>query len=385
MKKLAIAFAVLINGISAFAINAMPTPSYFNNNVTVPILPAGFYVGASLFYFQPSVTDGDLNFAVDNNTADTREIAVRPGFDWGWATIQAGYIFEGTSNDVSIDYWHLGTLDKRTVSGNVTDLLIPLTATSTDINLSNFVLQPNLINSRPGFDFNQVDLEVGQYINLGSRWQFHPMAGLQYSRINQRIDSQSFLSLNLLANDVGATGPFTVPVNTISALNSTFNGIGPRLELNANYNAGYGFGVEGQFSTAVLVGRFTSTFHTFISSPGGVFSFLIGDLIQPFIIEDSVSVKTWRVVTNLQGKLGVNYTYLFKNDCVSSLKVALGYQVDKYFNSLDVIRTSGNLNRPQRNFETTTVPAITFTPGQTIHEGADFGFHGPYVSLTFNF
>lgn len=365
MKKAALVLVLLNLSFPTFAV--LPKPSH--SNISVPLFSEGFYVGGGLSFMQPTATDADLVFAVANTG---NQLSSKPGFDWGWIAIDVGYIFPNSGNDITLDYWHFGSQDTTRGPAGVTNAVLPLTVTDEDDSIVNFAIQTRDIISKPEYDVNQVDLTVGQYIDIGFRLQVHPNVGLQFSRINQKLTIAATDILSGVDNDAGF---FAIPVSVRSVIDSTFNGIGPRISFDADYALGHNFDFVGQIASAILVGDFTSKLSYMISEEGGaplpIGGFL---LIPPRTFENSFSTFLKpRVVPNLEGKLALNYTYWLDGD-ISHITFTAGYQIEEYFNSLDYMNTSGNLDRPDG-------VNLNFMPGPFTRHMADFGIHGPFIGV----
>src|SRR5262249_26787299 len=89
--------------------------------------------------------------------------------------------------------------------------------------------------ARVKYVLNQIDLSVGQYINLGCHLIFHPKVGLRWVSLDRKLDS-FFVVPDLIA-----------PGNAAIREESDLNGMGPLIGTDVNYYLGWGFGVVGHW------------------------------------------------------------------------------------------------------------------------------------------
>lgn len=373
MKKLSLALIAL--GMVSTTFAALPATTD-PTLVSVPQLPGGFFLGGTAFYLQPSANNGDLDFAIlGTGTIAPFHSLIKshdPDYDWGWG-VNVGYIFPQTGNDVAVNYWHVGIDNTDSVFGpGFFSAIFPITFTNQNVAITDFALLTNHLFSKLEFDFDQGDISFGQFIDVGCRLILHPTVGIQYTRIDQGISS----NLAASASGVDSGVAFSFPVISSANLKSDFDGIGPRIGMDGTYYLGAGFGLAGHFAAALLVGDLDSKLTAFSSEAGGDFQGAV-NIIPPLTVQNSFSLNsTRRIVPNLQGKLGVDYTYMFNNAANSYVTLEVGYQVDEYFNALDYLRSSGNFNTGPDDV------TINYTTGPVRHRTADFDFSGAYANLT---
>lgn len=381
MKKLpltvtALSFAISYSAWGALPIIQDPTEVY------IPLMPDGGYLTLEANFLHPQENHGLGDYAVVNNQIKN----IDPGFDWGWAAT-VGFIFPETGNDVALSYKRLETRDSiNEIGNNFTPVNFPVAFTF------NFVGEPpsgatfNIVNAHATqeFDLNQVDLTVGQFINVGYGLQLHPRIGLRFADIEHDLLSNyngigtAFESVGLLV-----TAPFSPSIQ--SHEESEYQGVGPLAGIDGSYPIGYGFDIVGHFSSSLLLGNINSKLDGNVSVPSTTF-FNEGVPVSLFLVglnsgPNISSASTRRLVTNLEAKLGLDYTYPFNNP-QTNLTLEVGYQVSHYFNAIDLIKTSGNAIITDSDTEISTgIPSVLVT-GPVTHTSADFGFYGPYVSLT---
>src|SRR5262249_6011 len=147
-------------------------------------------------------------------------------YDFGFR-VGLGYIFPDSGNDVQVNWTHFNHSDDATaVQSNVRGHNVTY---HTDVN----------------FKFNAVDLDVGQFVNIGTRLQTRLFMGLRGAELN--MDRTRTKTVDNKPN---------APILKVSS--SKFSGIGPRIGIDTSYHVGERFGIVGHFATALLVGKVDS-------------------------------------------------------------------------------------------------------------------------------
>ena len=201
-KKTAIAALVL--GFSGAASAAMyapaPAPSCAAGNVTVPCERSAWDLGVDALYMRSD----------DNRLANLNDYRAKYG--WGFR-LEGSYHF-GTGNDTTVNWSH----NKRTNDG---------------------VFNANTVSMTNTLDI--VNFEFGQAVNFGENFSARLQGGVQYLNIKQDFSNSV---------DIGslAAGSHTLKIN----------GFGPRAGLMTKYDFGNGFGVYGDFNTALIVAKHAS-------------------------------------------------------------------------------------------------------------------------------
>jgi hypothetical protein len=382
MKRISIALAAL--GISTSIFAALPAATD-PTEISVPQLAGGFIVGATAYYLEPSNFHGDSDYALLSSgfspTFFSEIRHVDPEYDWGWG-VNVGYEFPGTGNDINASYLHFDNDESDTISAvvpnSVTSDLFPIFFVSA---IPSGMDSDAILRGKVDYDFDRVDLTVGQYIDVGCRLKLHPNVGVQYADIDRKLTTTE----NGIVHSTGI-GPivpliYQFPYLAEARDRSDFQGFGPQMGIDASYYVGAGFGVLAHFKGALLVGDVDDKLDSFLTSPG----FPPPPVALPALGTLNFASKTdstRRVVPNLDGSLAADYTYCLSNQCMdnqSNLTLEVGYRVIHYFNAIDNTR-----------FGVTTIsyPApntIIIVPGTvTLHRTSDFALNGPYVSLTYH-
>lgn len=330
LKKTAVAVLALSSG-AVFAGTMGPVCSAVN--VTVPCETTAWGVGARALYLQSSVTSGVAQ-ASKTISAAGQSVDFGQNPKWGWGfMIEGSYLF-GTGNDININWYHINNGRSRTVTGSRTvsdDIFASqfpsITAgTSTTITSAGASISPQ---------WDAVNIEFGQHVDFGENTNIRFHGGFEYARLAAKT------SLSLVGSRVTTTGGTPATFNTYTSNNPTYNGFGPRLGADMGYDWGNGLGVYANGAAGLLAGS-------------GKYSTIHTDNTTARSVTTSGSVMT--VVPELEGKLGVNYTYAMAQ---GDLTLDVGWMWINYF----------NVARSQ-----------TVTPAATVDAG-DIGFQGLYFGL----
>ena len=361
MKRLTLALAAI--GLSATAFNAsaavqqahLPHPvSGLSTGsatfLTVPQLQGGLVAGITGLYLQPNADNADLSYARIVSSGGTSQIAVvKPGFDFGYGA-NLGYIFPNTGNDINLSFWHLNTSNSSNANAPAGGKLIP-----SSFPITNTLLVVSQTNAKVGFRINQVDLIAGQYVNVGSRLQLHPFAGLRYAGIKRTSNSNysgavaSNTSVFQVTTGVSASSTFSgLSASAIVSESSDFDGVGPIAGMNFNLPIARGFGAQGEFSGALLFGNVDSKLQSGVNTGAGQTILVIPTFpnttinFVPGTAQFSFTSNTRRVIPNLDASLGAYYRFAFQNQ--SDVTLGINYQVAEYWNAVDQLKSTVSFN-----------------------------------------
>ncbi len=202
------------------------------------------------------------------------------------------------------------------------------------------------------FHFDQVNLDYGLYVNLGSRVETNVYAGVGIAHIEQHLSSKF--------SNVAGTDVRTIKVP------STFLGAGPQLGFDFSYQVVSDFYFNGGAAASLFVGsqRNHTKFHS--SSP----------LLASNHQKTSVHKKT-QVVPAFEGKLGLSYLY---TSCDYTVKVEAGYQAQVYINAIRSVDIGSEVVTPP------VIPDIVGVFARTFEQNlSNFALAGPYLSVDFGF
>jgi hypothetical protein len=212
------------------------------------------------------------------------------------------------------------------------------------------------------FRFDEVNIDYGTYVQVGSLLNLNLFAGIGFNRI---VENRSTRFQNL-ANTIIRT--LTVP--------SKFMGAGPQLGMDFTYKVVKGLRFVGNTRATLLVGSFKNhtTFKTY--SPDLV---TLGD--QNPNVQSTTVYDKGGIVPSFEGRLGL--AYLFSCKSSRMLKIEAGYQAQIYLNAIRstdlgsqvALAAAGSVGS-----QTTGVYARTFQ--RTV---SDFSLAGPYGTIEFAF
>lgn len=312
LKK--IFLSLIVGGISvaAFAgapkdLVAMPT----GVNLLAPDSVGTWALGLEALYVKPS--GSELQYAINlNNSIPVNTVydqTVKQSSHWG-GTLDFDYLFPGSSRDLKLIYTHIE---------------MPDTSYGSD-----FLFDGTRGHVRD--NYNAGDILFGQWIRIGERVDLHPFAGVRYASIDMH---------GKISNGISS-----IPV--ISYLNvkldNNFDGIGPRLGLDAVVHVGSDISIVSTVGASLLIGDIESKYVLII--PIGTLNDKNDDVRQ--------------TVPEVDARLGIHDDYHINPGVV--LGFELGYQAVNYF---DVT---------QLNFLDTVVP-------NTTHKQENFAYYGPYLRL----
>jgi hypothetical protein len=386
MKKvsLALATAGLTASLGAFA--AMPTDAA-PFQLVVPNLKSGMDITLEGLYLQP--TNSDLDYAtVASTTAsgfvvtnNTNVQTVDPDYNFGFR-VGLGYTFEDSGNDVQLAWTHFSHTDNDNPSFGPNDVLttrLGVPFASDEPRLSEYLDVSSQVETK----LDSVDLDVGQYIDVGTRLRMRLFAGLRFAEVSSDLSSD--YNLNIASDGFAKEdNSYYVNVDYQEKFDSKFTGIGPRVGVDSVYHIGNCFGVVAHAALALLVGQTeSSTSYTVgidANIPGGDpdfdFDFLDnGVALSANVNSDDVS----RVVPVLDAKLGLNYTHVFDNE--SQLTIEGGYQATQYIDAIDRLDASLDTSLIEEvDYDGLGSNALAI-PVPATRTTSSVGFNGPYLSV----
>ncbi len=285
LKKTAV--AVLVLGSSAVFAGSMG-PVCSSVNVTIPCESTAWGFGGEALYLQP-VTSSNYNTMGINSKYKNENFP--NNYAWGFK-LEGSYHY-GTGSDTNLNWYHLGTSATRS-----TTVLDPITL-AVDRQKENMAATGSIA---PKWD--AVNLEFGQHVNFGENKNIRFHGGAQYVRVTNTI--------TLNAHDV------LDPLDVASySRNPTYNGFGPRLGTDMNYDWGNGLGIYANGAGAMLVGSSKFSENSALTHSGQS-------------LTDSGSSSKTTLVPELEAKLGVKYDYAMAQ---GDLTLDVGWLWINYFNA----------------------------------------------------
>lgn len=385
MKKLPVVLATagLTASMGVFA--AFPTDAA-PFQVVVPNLKSGFDITFEGLYLQP--TNSDLDYATvsgftssGDGTTITGNVNVKtvdPDYNFGFR-VGLGYTFQDSGNDVQLSWTHFDNNDSASFTVPNEYVMISRLGVPFPVGIGSIIFD----DDEPGFDsayasseaktkLDSIDLDVGQYVDIGTRLRMRMFAGLRVAQVRSDLNNhyQGMLTTEELDDDELITEELTV--TGYENFNSKFTGIGPRFGVDSAYHIGNCFGVVGHASFALLVGQ-TKTDTNFHYNATTLEN---GEFDESYDVNGYInSDDTTRVVPVLDAKLGLDFSHEFDNGGV--LTIEGGYQWTQYIDAIDRLDTGSSVLEPIDDGEMVGLSSAVNVERTT----SSVGFNGPYLSL----
>ena len=328
---------VEISSVTPDAYDAAPSSSGVPLAVFVPDLTPGFKFSAGLLLLKPGADNLGWATITTFLPLENPQWAVQslnpsnqPGFSVG-----AWYTFPCSGKDIQLNWEHLRTNDSASVavSDPATQWVSPFNQTgpSTSEQANQVgIFHFKSAQAQVGFDYDAVNLDMGQTVNIGSKTQFRLFAGLTWVRLREQLISTFYNDPNI--DPVPPViGPANASLRSISLNNtSTFNGLGPCLGLSTTHNLSHGFTFVGQLSGAVLAGWMQPAQYSFVA-----------DLANGVNAEQISSHSVSQVVFASDAKLGGGYSRQLGNGSILSIEG--GFKAAIFINPFSTYETSTNV------------------------------------------
>ena len=267
--------------------------------------------GGSALYLQPSIGNNALaseTVSSERIPSNTNVFGVKPDYSWGFYLEGA---FQPTSDsNLEINWYHLRSADNTSRYLNEPgDWIAPF-----GLHTQQLLLSGNAtFNNKSQWD--AVNLEYGWRFHFKNAYDLRLHGGGQYARIT------NFSSFYGLTNN-GVVGFRTFNFNT------SYNGFGPRVGAYMVYHFANGVGVYAKGAAAVLAGS-------------NKYDANLNNYANGNYATKNTNVMT--VVPEIDGKLGVEYSYLLNRGV---LVIDAGWLWVNYFDAL----TSPSIQPLQGNF-----------------------------------
>jgi hypothetical protein len=338
-------------------------------NVYVPRTPAAFETSASLLFLQPG--SGNLTYGTLVNpfpflSPHWADQAVRPEFSPAF-NVGLRYIFD-SGWDIRLDWTHLNTYDGASANAPNPFALGQLSGPpSTQALGPPFLIGPPVpyagASAVAHFDYDAVNLQAELFLNVGSHVQLRPFAGIQGTRISERLSAHFQSADGSLA--------FT------DTSKSVFTGVGPRLGMELHYLAG-NLDLLGGIAGSTLIGTRQSRIDLFAISPADTQAGLAPNM------QSLTSPDSTQVIPCIDARLAAGYAIPLGKFGI--FKCEAGYQAAVYINAINqysLTEVENSLTADQPGTPETTGSAVflrTATESQS-----NFLVHGPYAKFSFQF
>ncbi|KTD07611.1 Lpg1974 family pore-forming outer membrane protein [Legionella jamestowniensis] len=306
LKK--ITLAILGLAVSSLVSAGSMGPTCVPGDVTVPCEAKKWDIGVQGLYLQPVYS---LHRGYEYTPAGAlRE--VDEDWDWGYR-LEGSYHFN-TGNDITMTWVHFDNeSDHHNFAG-----ITPFSE----------VLFPFALSLDTRFD--QVNLVMGQHVDMGMVKNARFYGGLQYARIRGDVEHAYGIALPIIA-----------PAGFTRDEDADFNGVGPVVGIDYSYDLINGFSLTANGAASILYGSSRYN-NSIILAPSG-------------LVAVNIYASKKSVVPSLEAKLGVNYAHEM---AYGTLNIEGGYQVINYFDALHAMDLNCNCL-----------------------QNTDFGLYGPYLGV----
>lgn len=334
-KKLALAaIALSVNSI-AFA-GAYSPSACTSHAVTIPCEDNAWDIGVEIFDVQG--TTNVQNYAAISNEAGTSHSSATVDSDYKFGFELNGSWHFATGNDLTIRWEraHSQNSDSFVANSDTTYIFTTgVNTTSTNIFQVLSVLENSVAKARFEYEFDAINAEFGQHIDVGNDMDMRVHGGLQYARVGYT---------KLYHFDSGTEGDL---VQQRVRADSDFDGVGARVGADAYYHLGNGWNLVGHSAFSLLVGdiQVHNTGANDAGDPGTI-----------RLKEEQNFHNTAVVVPAALLKTGLSYA----TPCFDgNLSLEGGWRWQGYFNSID------------------------YSQASFVATNEDFTLSGPYLGLSY--
>lgn len=290
----------------------------------------------------------------------------------GGLEFDATYHFAGNDRDVTVAYMYSSLYNSDTTTATGTQVLTdPYGVLPIIITAFNPLSGVNAVKGETKSNYNVVDAMFGQRFTVSPILELHVAGGARYANLFTRDNSTYYATEK-------ATSTVVLPTNIYQTeqLTSQYQGIGPRVSIDAKLHMPHSFSFVAAFGASLLGGQADAQV---IAQNNLAYLNNTTRFVPATPTTATATTKVhagFYVVPELDGRLGVNYQYDFT--AVTSLEAEVGYYVVDYFNA-DVVNV-GDIG--PANPAAPPPPALL--PMNSLENNANFGMSGPYVRLQLN-
>jgi len=324
--------AVISLAISGLAAAGTMGPVCAPGNVTVPCEAKGWDIGVQALYFKPAFgVAKTYRIAGVSSLQPVSFVGVRElQNDWDWGYKLEGSYHFNTGNDVTMSLLHY---ENDTNLNGLFNVPAFASGQTTSLNSATFASQNQ---------FDQLNLILGQHVDVSLKSKLRFFGGLQYAHIlNNSTFNYPFSSVAL---------PIVTSLNQVD--NNDFKGAGPEFGLDYSYSLTNSFSLTATGLGSLLYGQ--SRYNT------GLYFLPLN--VATTITTPLRSAKKRVISPSLEAKVGINYACTFAQGI---LNVNAGFQALNYFNSLQSFGANDLL---------VAVPPVS---------DSDFGLYGPYLGIKY--
>jgi hypothetical protein len=322
------------------------TPPIIYKSPAASFAPYRFEFSGSLLFLQPGAGNleyGTLVTPLPLATPDWANQSLAPDFG---AAFQIGARYmPDPANDIELNWTHQYSSTNGAFTAAPTQMVGPPYLIGPESGLY------KIATGNVQFHYDSVNLDAGHTFCAECQFQLRAFGGVEFARIGQNV-SGSFQSLDGTSSSADTT-------------HSLFNGAGPRLGLNGQYNWG-DFHFIGEFAAAGLIGTSQNRIDFTTLSPA-----LVGLNNQSL-----TSPNATQVIPSIDARLATAYT--FAPGQYGQFKIEAGYRAAVYFNAVS-------------QYALTQVPTSLMLPPVGVflatqqHSQSNFTDQGPYVTGSWRF
>jgi len=207
------------------------------------------------------------------------------------------------------------------------------------------------------FNFNEINLDYGQNIDIGDHLTTNIFAGISFVKICETLD----YTYSGIETSQAVSRNILTPTR--------FKGVGPQAGISFLYDIVHGLGIAGKLSGSLLSGK--SYNHTTYTSN------------SPFATTDpNIQTTTTNclslMVPSLFQRIGLTYGYNFRDHY--EIRAEIGYQAQVYFNALQTVDMGSEVVSPPVSSSSIGVYARTFQ-----RNISNFTLSGAYFTFAVGF
>ncbi|MGX6642648.1 Lpg1974 family pore-forming outer membrane protein [Legionella pneumophila] len=360
MKKyhqLLMGITLLLFGVCNYAGDTGPVENSDLFRVFIPNLKPGYEFSATAFYLQPGANNlgwGVITTVLPIPSPNWQVVTFNPDYQVGF-NLGGRYVFANSGSDLQLNWSHLRTNDTDNVFVNPSSQWIsPFSQTGTPPTPSGQITGVALLklaHASLDFSYDAVSLDVGKFINFGSKLQTRLFTGLSSAWIKEEL--------------ISTFRGFSLPILSLNNT-STYKGVGPRLGFNNSYNISHGLNLVGQLAGSVLYGRMQPAQYQFTGTSQQLI--IAGIFVNR---EGLANPSVNQLVPALDAKIGLSYLYSLKQNW--DLNFEAGYMGALYFNPLSSYETNTNV---------IALDTGSLSTSSAKHTQSNFSVGGPYITVS---
>ena len=306
--------------------------SIFANDVPPPPNPpaptcmgvTGLYVTGDFIYWKArqdemiNVAELDISQVNADRFLNIKVIDLKYSFDPGFK-LGLGWKLPYDGWDLFVKWTHLHNQSKHTFTSAAHNL----------INVERLGEQnPPFVSNRARLEydlmFNSIDFDWGRRFAVSDTWVIRPSFGMKtvwlYQDLKFRFENPQTIPLPTLGSVPGPT--------QFNSARNDYWGIGPYAAFEGKWTFGWGIGLFGQVSGAILWGSFDQASHSTENELDA------GDVIVSTVDQKG---KAHRVRPTLQMMIGLDWERCLIPNRLSG-QIRIGYETQYYFSQLLTIR-----------------------------------------------